>query len=105
MEKVWEEKVQSGEQGLVQERLWTLNFILICFSAFASFLAFHSLHPTLPIYIEKFGGTAKIAGLALTSLTVAAIFSRPVTGWAQMCIRDRCWESQQRVGSDFLVIY
>ena len=82
MEKVWEEKVQSSEQGLVQERLWTLNFIFICFSTLATFLAFHSLHPTLPIYIEEFGGTTKIAGLALTSLTVAAILSRPVTGWA-----------------------
>jgi MFS family permease len=55
---------------------------LICFSTFASFLALHSLHPTLPLYIERFGGTTKIAGLALTSLTVAAIFSRPIAGAA-----------------------
>ncbi len=63
-------------------RLWTVNFVLICFSTLLIFMAFHSLYPTLPIYIENFGGTTQIAGLALTSLTVAAIFSRPVTGWA-----------------------
>jgi MFS family permease len=62
--------------------LWTLNFILICASTLCIFLAFHSLYPTLPIYIERFGGSTRIAGLALTSLTVAAIFSRPITGWA-----------------------
>lgn len=63
-------------------RLWTFNFVLICFSTLFIFMAFHSLYPTLPIYIESFGGTTQIAGLALTSLTVAAILSRPVTGWA-----------------------
>ncbi len=65
-----------------KQPLWTLNFILICASTLCIFLAFHSLYPTLPIYIERFGGSTRIAGLALTSLTVAAIFSRPITGWA-----------------------
>ncbi len=82
MEKVREEGAQNSVRGWRPERLWTLNFILICFSTFATYLAFHSLHPTLPIYIEKYGGTTQIAGFALASLTVAAIFSRPVAGWA-----------------------
>jgi MFS family permease len=80
MEKIVEKTSGSIEQ--VKPSLWTFNFILISLSTFAVFLAFHALQPTLSIYIQTFGGTTKIAGLALTSLTVAAIFARPITGWA-----------------------
>jgi MFS family permease len=61
--------------------LLTLNFALICLSNLTLYMVFYGLNPTLPIYIEQFGGTTEIAGLALTSLTLAAIISRPVTGW------------------------
>jgi len=62
--------------------LWTLNFTLVCLSNLILCMIFHGLNVTLPLYIEQFGGTVKIAGLALTSLTFAAIISRPVTGWS-----------------------
>lgn len=62
-------------------RLWSANFVLICLSTLFLSIVFHSFNTTLPIYIEKFGGTAKIAGLALSSLTAAAIISRPITGF------------------------
>ncbi len=61
--------------------LFTLNFALICISNLTLYMVFYGLNTTLPIYIEQFGGTTKIAGAALTSLTLAAIISRPVTGW------------------------
>ena len=61
--------------------LFTLNFALICIANLTLYMVFYGLNPTLPIYIEQFGGTTRIAGLALTSLTLAAIISRPVTGW------------------------
>ena len=61
--------------------LLTLNFALICLSNLTLYMVFYGLNPTLPIYIEQFGGTTEIAGLALTSLTLAAIISRPITGW------------------------
>lgn len=80
MEKILEKTSGSIEE--VKPRLWTLNFILISLSTLSVFLAFHGLQPTLSIYIQTFGGTTKIAGLALTSLTVAAIIARPITGWA-----------------------
>lgn len=66
---------------LEKPRLWTLNFLLICLSTLTLSLVFHSFNTTLPVYIERFGGTAKIAGLALSSLTAAAIISRPITGY------------------------
>ncbi|MEW5919706.1 MAG: MFS transporter [Bacillota bacterium] len=62
--------------------LWTASFILICLSTMTTFIAFHSLIPTLPIYIQQYGGSKGIAGLALGSLTLAAVLIRPVTGWA-----------------------
>ena len=61
--------------------LWTPDYILICLSALAMFLSFHSLIPTLPVYIERFGGTTGAAGLALSALTLAAVISRPFAGW------------------------
>lgn len=60
--------------------LWTLNFVLICLTTLFLSFVFHSLNSTLPIYIERFGGTTKIAGLAITSLTLAAIITRPIAG-------------------------
>lgn len=81
VEQTPEKRIQS-EKWEMSHPLWTVNFVLICFSTLCIFIAFHSLYPTLPIYIERFGGSTRIAGLALTSLTVAAIISRPVTGWA-----------------------
>ncbi|NLL56960.1 MAG: MFS transporter [Firmicutes bacterium] len=62
-------------------RLWTLNFVLICLTALSLCFVFHSFNSTLPIYIERFGGSTKIAGLALTALTVTAIIVRPLTGF------------------------
>ncbi len=63
-------------------QLWTFNFFLIFFSTLCMFIAFHCLHPSLPIYIERFSGSTRFAGLALTSLALAAIIARPTTGWA-----------------------
>lgn len=63
-------------------KLWTLNFVLMCLSSLTVCLAFHSLIPTLPIYIQEHGGSKGLAGLALAALTVAAVIIRPITGWA-----------------------
>ena len=64
------------------KKLWTWNFILICLSALTSYIGFHALIPTLPIYIQKYGGSKETVGLALAFLTIAAVIIRPVTGWA-----------------------
>lgn len=63
-------------------KLWTLDFVLICLSSFTVCLTFHSLIPTLPMYIQEYGGSKGMAGLAIAALTVAAVVIRPVTGWA-----------------------
>lgn len=63
-------------------RLWTRDFLLICLSTVTVYIAFHSLLPTLPVYIKELGGSTGTAGLALALLTIAAVFIRPVAGWA-----------------------
>ncbi|GBF35111.1 major facilitator family transporter [Desulfocucumis palustris] len=63
-------------------KLWTLDFVLICLSSLTVCLAFHSLIPTLPMYIQEHGGSKSMAGLAMAALTVAAVIIRPVSGWA-----------------------
>ena len=63
-------------------RLWTANFIFVCLSNLTIYMVFHGTGPILPIYIERFGGATSSAGFAMAALTLAAVFSRPVSGWA-----------------------
>lgn len=80
MEKV--EAVNSKSGTNENPKLWTKDFIFVCLSSFFLFLAFHSMIPTLPIYMERFGGGASGAGLPLAALTIGAVLTRPITGWA-----------------------
>lgn len=68
--------IERGKPGL-----WTLNFTIVCLTNLTLYIVFHSYNTTLPIYIKQFGGKVNIAGFALTSLTLAATISRPITGW------------------------
>lgn len=72
--------IQSGVES--KPKLWTLNYVLICLSSLTVCLSFHSLMPTLPMYIQRHGGSSGMAGLAMAALTVAAVIIRPVAGWA-----------------------
>lgn len=63
-------------------KLWTRNYVLICLSSLLLFLHFHSMIPTLPLYMEIFGGKSSTAGLPMAALTLGAVFIRPVAGWA-----------------------
>lgn len=72
----------SNNDASPNQSLWTLNFVLICLSNISIYIVFHGLMPTLPIYIEDLGGSKSIAGLAFAFLTIAAVISRPFTGWA-----------------------
>ncbi len=87
---LYENDVRDGNSGgnsgvknnAVTSRLWTLNFALICLSGLFVYFGFHSLIPTLPVYILQHGGITHISGLALGVLTIAAVISRPFAGWA-----------------------
>ncbi len=63
-------------------RLWTRDYILVCLSSLLLFFHFHSLVPTLPLYMEIFGGKSSAAGLPMAALTLGAVLVRPIAGWA-----------------------
>ncbi|AEG58717.1 MFS transporter [Desulforamulus ruminis] len=72
---------QIGAAAL-QSKLWTFDFVILCLSCLMYYFSFHSLIPTLPVYIQTRGGSEGMAGLSLAALTVSAVMIRPVTGWA-----------------------
>ncbi|MDW7739311.1 MAG: MFS transporter [Bacillota bacterium] len=65
-----------------QDKLWTVNYILICLVSLFLFMSFDGMIPTLPIYIEIREGLAGSAGLPLAALTLGAILVRPIAGRA-----------------------
>lgn len=73
---------KSVDAGLHKAPLWTKDFILILLSTISVYIAFHSLIPTLPMYIKELGGSTGTAGLALGLLTGGAVLIRPFSGWA-----------------------
>ena len=64
------------------ERLWNRNYNRVMAANFALFFAFYLLTPLLPLYLsERFGATKDVIGLVLSGYTLAALLSRPVSGY------------------------
>ncbi|MDO8688633.1 MAG: MFS transporter [Dehalococcoidia bacterium] len=62
------------------ERLFTLNFVLIWVSTFFAFTSFHLLLPILPPYVLNVGGTNAEVGLITGILAVTSVAARPWIG-------------------------
>jgi MFS family permease len=62
------------------EKLFTRNFILTSASTFALFTSFYFLLVTLPIYLEKLGGSESEIGLIIGVFTISAVLLRPFIG-------------------------
>jgi len=62
------------------ETLFSRNFVLTSLSTFTLFTSFYFLLITLPIYIEKIGGTESEIGLILGVFTISAVLLRPFIG-------------------------
>ncbi len=76
------EALEQTVRGNENTGLWTKDYIFICLSSLFLFLAFHSMIPTLPIYMERYSGISGAAGLPLAALTIGAVLTRPLAGWA-----------------------
>ncbi|NLX90952.1 MAG: MFS transporter [Firmicutes bacterium] len=72
----------DGLRDEVKPKLWTRNYVLLCLSSLLMFLHFHSLIPTLPLYMEIYGGKSSAAGFPMAALTLGAVLIRPAAGWA-----------------------
>jgi predicted MFS family arabinose efflux permease len=73
------------------QKLWTWNFISICFSSFFIFITFYTLMATLPQFItEEMHGNQQQVGWVMTSFIIAAVIFRPLAGrWLTTMSRKR----------------
>lgn len=62
-----------------QKSLYTLPFLLVCFSSFLFSASFNMLIPELPAYLTSLGG-AQYKGLIIALFTLTAGISRPFSG-------------------------
>ena len=66
----------------MQEKLWNSNFIKVNIANFMLFFAFYLLMPLLPLYLsETFHSTKDVIGAVLSGYTIAALVSRPFSGF------------------------
>lgn len=64
------------------EKLWNINYIRVMTANFMIFFAFYLLTPLLPLYLSThFGATKDIIGIVLSGYTVAALLTRPFSGY------------------------
>jgi len=57
---------EQSQGNRLHEKLWTRNFVLTGFSSMVTFISFHTLMPTLPIYVVNLGGTESQVGLVVS---------------------------------------
>lgn len=63
-----------------QQKIWTRDFILICFVNFFLFLGFQMSLPTIPLFVEYLGGNEQLIGLVVGIFTFSALLIRPISG-------------------------
>lgn len=64
------------------DKIWTLDFILICLANFFIFLGFQMTLPTLPLFVKELGGNDQMIGLIVGVFTFSALLLRPFAGIA-----------------------
>lgn len=74
--------MNTVEEVIPQERLWTKDFILLTLSNLLLFFGFQMLLPTLPVYVSNLGGDNSAIGLVIGIFTISAILIRPFSGAA-----------------------
>ncbi|HEX7627414.1 MAG TPA: MFS transporter [Candidatus Methanoperedens sp.] len=68
------------EKTAKNEKLFSRDFVLTSLSTFTLFASFYFLLITLPIYIQKIGGTESEIGLIIGVFTISAVALRPFIG-------------------------
>lgn len=76
------EYFQEDNMTEPQPRLWTRTFSLLCGAGFTTCMAFYSLLPALPLFLEnELHIVGWQAGLIISIFTVSAVFTRMLSGW------------------------
>lgn len=67
---------------LKEEKLFHSSFVYVCIAHFCLFFAFYLILPVMPLYlIDEFQTGKSLAGLILSSYTLAALLVRPFSGF------------------------
>lgn len=67
-------------QEHTKEKIWTRDFLFICFSNFFIFAGFQMTLPTLPLFVNKLGGSDQLIGFVVGIFTLSALLIRPWSG-------------------------
>jgi len=70
-------------------KILTRDFTLCFFAHFGFSFVFHSLMPTLPIYLSRLQSNEVDIGILIGSFAVSALFLRPFVGRALMRIPEK----------------
>ena len=81
--------------------LFTHDFVLVVLAFFAICAAFHSLTPTLPVYLTQLGSNEREIGVLIGIFAVAALASRLFVGGALLKYRAK---SVMMVGAFITII-
>ncbi|KXB84779.1 transporter, major facilitator family protein [Prevotella sp. DNF00663] len=66
----------------MKEKLWNGNYLKAMVANSMIYFAFYILTPLLPIFLsERFGATKDIIGIILSGYTIAALLTRPFSGF------------------------
>lgn len=64
------------------QKIWTRDFLFVCFANFFIFLGFQMTLPTIPLFVEELGGNDFLIGLVVGIFTFSALLIRPWAGHA-----------------------
>ncbi len=70
-------------------QILTRDFILCCFAQLALAFVFHSLIPTLPIYLSRLGSNETEIGVLIGTFAVSSLILRPFVGRALLRIPEK----------------
>ncbi|MCM3588429.1 MFS transporter [Mesobacillus maritimus] len=76
------EKQLVSKNNVGKEKIWTKDFVLICFANFFIFLGFQMTLPTIPLFVEHLGGNDQLIGLVVGIFTFSSLLLRPYAGHA-----------------------
>src|SRR5690625_3898861 len=63
-----------------EEKIFTKDFALIWFANFFIFLGFQMTLPTIPIFVNRLGGSDQLIGVIVGVFTFSALIIRPIAG-------------------------
>jgi len=75
-------KESQAQTVSIPDKIWTRDFVLICFANLFIFLGFQMTLPTLPLFVKELGGSDQLIGVIVGVFTFSALLFRPYAGQA-----------------------